>query len=315
MVIVYNKNELGKTANKYGFVRDTFEKVLRLKEILFYCNTNSFLSEHLVLKGGTAINMLIFDLPRLSVDIDMDFIPNVTKEEMMDARTKISSIIKDYLSIEGYRLSPASRFSFSLDSFLCQYTNSAGNLDTVKIEINYSLRAHIFKPIMANHSVKAFKDAFPMKTLYPLELFAAKTNALLSRAAARDLYDFTNMISFGLIGDNEKPLFRKCVIFYNTISQETTITTFDTSEIDTLTFHIIKRDLLPMIRGTQFFDFEKRKIEAKSFIESLMHLTPNEIAYIESFQQHIYRPELLFDDEEIVQNIQQHPMALWKCRK
>lgn len=32
----YNKGQLGQMAKQYGFVRDTFEKVLRLKEILTY---------------------------------------------------------------------------------------------------------------------------------------------------------------------------------------------------------------------------------------------------------------------------------------
>ena len=64
----YNKGQLGQMAKQYGFVRDTFEKVLRLKEILTYLNTNEYLHEHLALKGGTAINMTIFNLPRLSVE-------------------------------------------------------------------------------------------------------------------------------------------------------------------------------------------------------------------------------------------------------
>ena len=33
-MIEYNKIQLGRIAQQYGFVRDTFEKVLRLKEIL-----------------------------------------------------------------------------------------------------------------------------------------------------------------------------------------------------------------------------------------------------------------------------------------
>lgn len=116
-MIEYNRAELGKEAKKYGFVRDTFEKVLRLKEILKFFNSQKYLSEHLILKGGTAINTVIFNLPRLSVDIDMDFIPNGTRDEMVTAREQIASIIKEYMGAEGYQLSPASRFSFSLDAF------------------------------------------------------------------------------------------------------------------------------------------------------------------------------------------------------
>lgn len=49
----YNKAELGRVAQQHGFVRDTFEKVLRLKEVLQYLNEEEFLKEHLLLKGGT----------------------------------------------------------------------------------------------------------------------------------------------------------------------------------------------------------------------------------------------------------------------
>lgn len=62
-------------ATESGFVRDTFEKVLRLKEILKFLNEDKSLREHLLLKGGTAINLTVFNLPRLSVDIDMDYTP------------------------------------------------------------------------------------------------------------------------------------------------------------------------------------------------------------------------------------------------
>ncbi len=51
-MIEYNRAELGKAAKERGFVRDTFEKILRLKEVLVYINTDEYLKEHLVLKGG-----------------------------------------------------------------------------------------------------------------------------------------------------------------------------------------------------------------------------------------------------------------------
>lgn len=35
---IYNKVEIGRAAKQRGFVRDTFEKVLRLKEILCFLN-------------------------------------------------------------------------------------------------------------------------------------------------------------------------------------------------------------------------------------------------------------------------------------
>ena len=90
----YNRNELEIAARNQHFTRDTFEKVLRLKAILDWMNAQEFLKAHLLLKGGTAINLTVFDLPRLSVDIDMDFVPNLPREDILQARETISGIIK-----------------------------------------------------------------------------------------------------------------------------------------------------------------------------------------------------------------------------
>lgn len=94
---MYDKAELAREATKYGFVRDTFEKVLRLKAILEFFNENDFLKEHFALKGGTAINLTIFNLPRLSVDIDMDYVPNDSRKVMMQNREKATEIIRKFM--------------------------------------------------------------------------------------------------------------------------------------------------------------------------------------------------------------------------
>ena len=140
----YNRRELDVKAHEYGFNRDTFEKVLRLRTILEFLNTHEYMYEHLMLKGGTAINLTVFNLPRLSVDIDLDFVPNLTREETIDERERLTEILKKYMSEQGYSLSEASRFSHSLDAFHYNYVNAAGNRDMIKIEINYSLRTHVF---------------------------------------------------------------------------------------------------------------------------------------------------------------------------
>ena len=71
-------------------MRDTFEKVIRLTGVLRFLNNDGFLHEHLVLKGGTAINLAIMDLPRLSVDIDLDYTPNDSRETMLANREHIT---------------------------------------------------------------------------------------------------------------------------------------------------------------------------------------------------------------------------------
>ena len=79
----YNKTYLDQIAQEKGFVRDNLEKVIRLAEILRYINQSPLLQKSLVLKGGTAINLTVFRMPRLSVDIDLDFAQNCNKEKMI----------------------------------------------------------------------------------------------------------------------------------------------------------------------------------------------------------------------------------------
>jgi len=144
----YSKQTLSKQADELGFIRDMLEKMMRLSEILRFISSDPLLSKVVALKGGTAINLIIFNLPRLSVDIDLDFSQNVSSDEMMNSRKNITDILGVYMAALGYELSSKSRFSHSLDSFFFTFANSAGIKDNIKIEINYSLRCHVLPVIL-----------------------------------------------------------------------------------------------------------------------------------------------------------------------
>ena len=95
------KAELAAKANELNFVRDTMEKVLRLADILDYLNTNLLTKDTLALKGGTAINLTVFNLLRLSVDLDFDYSVEQSREEMLRQREKISEEIRIYMATQG----------------------------------------------------------------------------------------------------------------------------------------------------------------------------------------------------------------------
>ena len=72
----------------------------------------------LALKGGTAINLFLLDLSRLSVDIDLDFALPLTRDEIIKKRELIDREIRDYMADEGYFLSDKSKFvdsEYSID--------------------------------------------------------------------------------------------------------------------------------------------------------------------------------------------------------
>ncbi len=73
----FSRQYLTRLAQESNFIKDTLEKVLRLSEILKFLNSDVVFKDKLALKGGTAINLTAVELPRLSVDIDLDFTVNV----------------------------------------------------------------------------------------------------------------------------------------------------------------------------------------------------------------------------------------------
>ena len=91
--------------------------------------------------------------------------------------------------------------------------------------------------------------------------------------------------------------------------------TFDTRAIDSLNYIKIRRDLFPVISRKDNFNLEERKRQAKDSITDLMQLTEKENEYMDYFMAKEYRPELLFEDDAIVERVINHPMALWKCSK
>lgn len=71
------ETELRREAAAAGFRPESLEKVLRLNELLEGLRQHPFLKSRLALKGGTALNLFVFDLPRLSVDLDLDYMLRV----------------------------------------------------------------------------------------------------------------------------------------------------------------------------------------------------------------------------------------------
>lgn len=310
----YNKNDIARLASETHFLRDNLEKVLRLVDVLHFVGQNNKLNDCLVLKGGTAINLTVFNMPRLSVDIDLDFHKECAREEMLQHRAVINAEILAYMASQGYNLSPNTKNPHSLDSWVFYYQNVGGNRDNIKIEINYSMRQHILIP-QARITNISFLDNILINTLDPVELFGSKIKALIERHTCRDLYDVYNLLHHELLQSLDLDLLRKIVLFYLAVGgNEIPRISYDFSSIQQIKFAQVRATLLPMLKKGDSFDFEKAKLEVIGFLQNLLQFTENEKIFVESFVAKCYRPELLFADEAIVYRIRNHPMALWKVR-
>ena len=313
----YGRYEIVNIAKENGFRSETLEKVLRLVDVLNFINSNSKLSPYLVLKGGTAINFTIFNLPRLSVDIDLDFSLSGTKEEMLEKRKEITAIIRRYMEINKYTFSESTKNRHALDSFVFNYINIFGNKDNLKIEINYMNRVHIYKPIARNVLIP-FVRSFCVLTLNKFELFGSKIKALIERCTIRDVYDVYYMLKEKVVDENEYGLLKKCVIFYMVIGQ-TTDRTFEevlTDFYNKITIYMtnkIPQYLSATLKNEDKFDMKEAVGIVKDFINKLMVLEKNEKEFVKTFYEgKKYKPELLFENDDIVNRISKHPMALWK---
>ena len=309
----YDKLTLTKQAKTLGFQRDTLEKALRLVDILKFFETDPLLSNRLALKGGTAINLVMFNLPRLSVDIDLDYAINNPKDQMMTERDQITSILKKHMAMQGYVLNEKSKFTYALDSFVFVYTNSAGMRDNIKVEINYSLRCHVLPFTRCRVTALGGLGEVQVLSVAPLEIFASKIVALLSRTAARDLYDINNILSHQVFGEAEQEVIRKCVVFYLAISGNMNLEVLDIDRIYSLTTHKISTELQPVLRKKEAFDLEAAQARVKAYLAELLVLTSDEQKFLDSFRNDVYCPESVFDGE-ILERINSHPMARWRTR-
>ena len=308
----YNKALLTEQAKQYGFITASFEKMSRLTDILHFINESAELKELLAIKGGTAINLTIFNLPRLSVDIDLDFTENLSKDETRAKRGRVNELLERYMAAEGYVKHAKSKQFHTLDSYVYSYTNVSRNLDNIKVEINYSLRAHALPATVVTARTSEVFVPFSVRTLAPIEIFASKIVALCNRAAARDLYDLSNMIYYDLFDEADLELLRKIAVFYLAIAGDVTAGGFRAERIADITAHKIKTDLMPMIRSTQRFDLKEAHDRVFAFLEEWMALTENEAIFLNHFAKGKYEPSLLLEDSRIAKRIENHPMALWR---
>ena len=100
----FDSTRFSAAAKSTGFDAANLEKVLRLRELLNEFHKHSFLRGKLVLKGGTALNLFYLGLARLSVDIDLNYIANIGRDEMLAERVDIVKAVDQITTGLGYKL-------------------------------------------------------------------------------------------------------------------------------------------------------------------------------------------------------------------
>lgn len=169
------------------------EKYIKQAELLLRVLPHIAREDAFALKGGTAINFFWRNFPRLSVDIDLAYLPIKERElSLVDISDRLISIEvrlkKNFPDIKiTQKLNDKKIYALIL------------NLDdaTVKIEPNTTIRGAVFPIVnkkLCNGAEKKFELTTSINTLSFEDLYGGKICAALDRQHPRDLFDVKLLI-------------------------------------------------------------------------------------------------------------------------
>lgn len=160
------------------------------------------------MKGGTAINLFVRDMPRLSVDIDLTYVPVAPRpESLIDidaAMERIAAKIKTVV--------PGSQvFETRQEGAIVKLIVRSQNVQ-IKIEVTPVLRGCVFEPSISTvHPAVENEFGFAeARTVSFADLYGGKIVAALDRQHPRDLFDIRDLLTNEGITDE----LRKAFIVY-----------------------------------------------------------------------------------------------------
>lgn len=153
------------------------------------------------MKGGTAINLFVQDMPRLSVDVDVVFCDHtVDREEAMRQISRELSRIRTEILSMGFE---AESRKYKEEDEVKIIVSSAEI--QVKIEVNFVFRGTVL-PVqtlsLSKSTQSLFSKNIEVPSLAVSELYGSKLVAALDRQHPRDLFDVKKMYeTYGLTSE------------------------------------------------------------------------------------------------------------------
>ena len=157
------------------------------------------------LKGGTAINLFVRDMPRLSVDIDLTYLPIAERVESLAA---INAALKRIAGSVRANIMGAQITEGTIDDTVTRLLVRAESVQ-IKIEVTPVLRGCVYEAAMrsVSESVEAaFGFAEAQMVSFP-DLYAGKAVAALDRQHPRDLFDIRHLLANEGIDDDMRRAF------------------------------------------------------------------------------------------------------------
>lgn len=308
-------DRLASDAEATGFQPDVLEKVIHLLGLLDAIRSHPFLKGKLALKGGTALNLFVFDVPRLSVDIDLNYVGAETTQAMRDERPLIEEAMEAVFSREdlSIRRIPGKHAG---GKWSLRYPAASGQSGRIDVDINYMYRVPLWPVTTMDSRPVGSWRATDIPVVDEHELAAGKLAALLTRRRARDLFD--SSLIFSIDGLDVAKLRTAYVVYgagvrrdWRTVSIEDVA--FDPEELSS--------QLVPALRGGSMQD-----VDAAAYGDNLVHSCRQALSELLPFNDGErafldllldageIRANLLTSDAALQERIQVHPLLKWKAQ-
>lgn len=309
----FSQEQVEGWAGERGFQVTMLEKVLRLVGLLDAIAQHPILKDALALKGGTALNLFVFDLPRLSVDIDFNYVGQQDLAAMQAARPDIEEHIGLIARRQGLRVQ-APKVAHALTSWSLGYTNVLGGQDSLKIEINYLYRVPLLDLLRRDSHSHLPVQARSVLTVNDYELAAGKLAALLARRASRDLWDAHLLLT---TRPWDQARLRQVFVLYGGMNIEDW-RKIGIEDIDKAAERL-EGDVVPLLRASAAGALDgpegaqRLLAETKAALGVILPLHESELAFLEALLvQGELVPELLGLSGEISDRARLHPALRWK---
>jgi hypothetical protein len=167
------------------------------------------------LKGGTAINLFVRDMPRLSVDIDLTYLP---VEARATSLTSIDAAMRrlEKKIREGLRGTRVTSSALKPGNFVSKIFVESDGVQ-VKIEVTPVLRGCVYEPrtMSVSRPVEAQFGFAAIQVVSFDDLYAGKLVAALDRQHPRDLFDVRDLLANEGIGPDLRRAFLVYIISHN----------------------------------------------------------------------------------------------------
>ncbi len=297
-------------AAETGFRPETLEKVIRLGELAADIGRHPLLSRVLVLKGGTALNLMFGSPARLSVDLDFNYIGHEDRAQMQADRAEVERATVIIGKGQGYRVQQ-SRDAHAGRKMYLSYASSVGTPDRIEVDLNFLFRVPLgevtTRPLWQPPGI-----ARPEVRVVPLEeLFTGKLRATLDRAMPRDLFDTIRLPGYAADGWDTPRLRRTHVALAATLPHP--LFEYGQDRFDRVNERAIREQLVPTLHRDERPVANELKEQAWLVLKPLVMLDDVEREYIDRVHAGKLSPELLFpDDDELANRLRRHPALLWK---